>query len=259
MMDGLTVGLLVPVVGTTAGAAFVYTVKDRIPPKVNNIFLGFTAGVMIAAAVWGLLIPSMEMTGGEGFGSVAPTVGGFLLGVAFLLGMDYAIPHQHTADSTPEGPRSKMSRTWKLVFAIILHNIPEGMAIGVAFAAVAEGSEYLSVAGALALSIGIAIQNVPEGAIVSLPLRDAGNSRNRAFLIGFLSGVVQPAAAILTILLASVLVPLMPVMLAFAAGAMIYVVVEELIPAASQGAHSNLGPLGFVGGFLLMIVLDAVL
>ncbi len=258
-MDGLTVGLLVPVAGTTLGASFVYALKDRIPAKINNIFMGFTAGVMIAAAVWSLLIPSMEMTGGDGLAAVMPAVGGFVLGVVFLLAMDYAVPHQHGADSSSEGPRSKMSRTWKLVLAIILHNIPEGMAIGVAFAAVMEGSSYLSVAGALALSIGIAIQNVPEGAIVSLPLRDAGNSKNRAFGIGFMSGVVQPVAALLTIWLASVIVPLMPLLLAFAAGAMIYVVVEELIPASAHGPHSNLGPIGFVAGFLLMIMLDAAL
>lgn len=258
-MEGLILGLTIPVIGTTAGAALVYTLKDRIPDKINRIFMGFTSGVMIAAAVWSLLIPALDMTGEDGFMKVLPVIIGFCLGVAFLLIMDYATPHQHGFDDSSEGPRSRLSRTWKLVMAIIIHNIPEGMAIGVAFAAVMEASSFLTVAGAMALSVGIAIQNVPEGAIVSLALKDAGNGKHKAFNIGFLSGVVQPVAAILTIWLASVLVPMMPLLLAFAAGAMLYVVVEELIPASVQGTHSNLGPLGFAAGFLLMIILDAVL
>ena len=258
-MEQLLLGLIVPVIGTTLGAACVYFVKDTLPPLAKKLFMGFTAGVMIAAAVWSLIIPSIDMTVGTGFAKVLPMVVGFTLGVAFLLLMDHLTPHQHGLDDSTEGPRSHISRTWKLVLAIILHNIPEGMAIGVAFAAVFEGSEYLSMAGALALSIGIAIQNFPEGAIVSLPLRDAGNSRNKAFTIGVLSGLVQPLGAVITIMLASFVVPLMPYLLAFAAGAMLYVVVEELIPTSAQGLHSNHGPIGFAVGFLLMIVLDAVL
>ncbi|MCM1079735.1 MAG: ZIP family metal transporter [Bacteroidales bacterium] len=258
-MNGLALGLIIPVIGTTLGAALVYTLKDTIPPLTKKLIMGFTAGVMIAASVWSLLIPAMSMTGGEGIRRIMPAVIGFIAGTAFLLMMDYIIPHRHGNDSSDEGPASNMSRTWKLVLAIILHNIPEGMAIGVAFAAVMEGNAWLSVTGALALSIGIAIQNIPEGAIVSLPLCDAGNTKNKAFTIGFLSGVVQPAAALLTIWLASVIVPLMPYLLAFAAGAMLYVVVEELIPASAEGRHSNLGPTGFAIGFLLMIILDAAL
>ena len=247
-MQGLIIGLTVPVIGTTLGAAAVYALKDHMPSRLNKLFMGFTSGVMIAAAVCSLMLPAMEMGGGDG------------LGVALMLLLDRFTPHEHAADATSEGPRSTISRTWKLVLAIILHNIPEGMAIGVAFAAVMDGADaYISVAGALALSIGIAIQNVPEGAIVSLPLRAVGNSKNKSFVIGFLSGVVQPVAAILTIWLASVMVPLMPLLLAFAAGAMLYVVVEELIPASAQGEHSNIGPLGFAAGFMLMLVLDSVL
>lgn len=258
-MNGLILGLTLPVVGTLLGAACVYLIKDTIPHLANKLFMGFTAGVMIAASVWSLLIPSIEMTAGTGLTKVIPATAGFILGVAFLLLMDRIIPHQHGYDSSCEGPSCNMSRTWKLVLAIILHNIPEGMAIGIAFAAVLDGSVYLSTAGALALSIGIAIQNFPEGAIVSIPLKSAGNTKNKAFAIGVFSGVVQPVAAVLTILLASAVVPLMPYMLAFAAGAMLYVVVEELIPASAQGRHSNAGPIGFSAGFLIMIILDAML
>ena len=258
-MNELLLGLTVPVIGTVLGAACVYLIRDSFPPLANKIFMGFTAGVMIAAAVWSLMIPSMEMTGGTGLHNIFPAVTGFIAGVVFLLLMDFVIPHQHESDASSEGLPCQMTRTWKLVLAIILHNIPEGMAIGTAFAAVLEGNAYLSTTGALALSIGIAIQNFPEGAIVSLPLKDAGNSKNKAFLIGVFSAIVQPAAAILTIMLASVVVPLMPFMLAFAAGAMLYVVVEELIPTSAQGTHSNLGPIGFAVGFLLMIILDAAL
>ena len=259
-MQGLIIGLTVPVIGTTLGAAAVYALKDHMPPRLNKLFMGFTSGVMIAAAVCSLMLPAMEMGGGDGLGAIAPALVGFAAGVALMLLLDRFTPHEHAADATSEGPRSTISRTWKLVLAIILHNIPEGMAIGVAFAAVMDGADaYISVAGALALSIGIAIQNVPEGAIVSLPLRAVGNSKTKSFVIGFLSGVVQPVAAILTIWLASVMVPLMPLLLAFAAGAMLYVVVEELIPASAQGEHSNIGPLGFAAGFMLMLVLDSVL
>ena len=243
-MQGLIIGLTVPVIGTTLGAAAVYALKDHMPPRLNKLFMGFTSGVMIAAAVCSLMLPAMEMGGGDGLGAIAPALVGFAAGVALMLLLDRFTPHEHAADATSEGPRSTISRTWKLVLAIILHNIPEGMAIGVAFAAVMDGADaYISVAGALALSIGIAIQNVPEGAIVSLPLRAVGNSKNKSFVIGFLSGVV----------------PLMPLLLALAAGAMLYVVVEELIPASAQGEHSNIGPLGFAAGFMLMLVLDSVL
>lgn len=220
---------------------------------------GFAAGVMVAASVWSLLIPSIEMTGREGIMSILPATIGFMAGILFLLFLDTIIPHQHIDSALSEGPRSHLSRSAKLIFAVTLHNIPEGMAVGVALAGALEHNSYLPLAGALALSIGIAIQNFPEGAIVAMPLRSAGNSRTRSFLMGTLSGAVEPLGAILTIMLASIVLPILPYLLAFAAGAMIYVVVEELIPETQQGAHSNMGTIGFSLGFLLMMALDVLL
>lgn len=248
-----------PFLGTTLGAACVFLMKKRMPAMLQKALTGFAAGVMVAASVWSLLIPSMEMTGEEGFMSVLPALAGFLLGMLFLLLLDMVVPHQHMDNSASEGPKSRLSRTSKLVFAVTLHNIPEGMAVGVALAAALENNVYLPMAGAVALSVGIAIQNFPEGAIVSMPLRAEGNSRWRSFFIGTLSGAVEPIAAIITILLASFVVPVLPYLLAFAAGAMIYVVVEELIPETQSGDHSNLGTLGFAAGFALMMVLDVLL
>lgn len=258
-MNGLIAGLALPFIGTTLGAACVYFIKDSIPPMLQKGLTGFAAGVMVAASVWSLLIPSMEMTGKEGFMSVLPDIVGFALGIAFLLLLDITVPHQHIDEKESEGPRSNLSRTKKLVFAVTLHNIPEGMAVGVALAAALDHNSYLPMAGALALSLGIAIQNFPEGAIVSMPLKAAGNSRNKAFGMGVLSGLVEPLAAIITILLASFVIPVLPYLLAFAAGAMMYVVVEELIPETQEGTHSNWGTIGFGVGFILMMVLDVVL
>ena len=258
-MNGLIAGLALPFIGTTLGAACVYFIKDSIPPMLQKGLTGFAAGVMVAASVWSLLIPSMEMTGKEGFMSVLPDIVGFALGIAFLLLLDITVPHQHIDEKESEGPRSNLSRTKKLVFTVTLHNIPEGMAVGVALAAALDHNSYLPMAGALALSLGIAIQNFPEGAIVSMPLKAAGNSRNKAFGMGVLSGLVEPLAAIITILLASFVIPVLPYLLAFAAGAMMYVVVEELIPETQEGSHSNWGTIGFGVGFILMMVLDVVL
>lgn len=258
-MNGIIIGLILPFLGTTLGAACVFLMKDGITPRLQKILTGFAAGVMVAASVWSLLIPSIEMTGKEGLASILPAVVGFLFGILFLLFLDNIIPHQHIDSNESEGPKSHLSKTTKLVFAITLHNLPEGMAVGVALAGVMEHNSYMSIAGAIALSVGIAIQNFPEGAIVSMPLRGAGNSRRKSFLMGTLSGVVEPVGAILTILLASVIVPLLPFMLAFAAGSMMYVVVEELIPETQEGEHSNLGTIGFAFGFILMMVLDVVL
>ena len=249
-MDGLIIGLLLPFAGTTLGAACVFLMKKQMPDLVQKTLLGFASGVMVAASVWSLLIPSIEMSGTEDATRVIPAVSGFIAGIAFLLLMDRITPHLHLGSPSPEGPHSKLSRTSMLVLAVTLHNIPEGMAVGVALAAAME---------AVALSIGIAIQNFPEGAIVSMPLRSEGNSRLRAFGIGTLSGVVEPIGAILTILLAAYITPILPYLLSFAAGAMIYVVVEELIPEASQGKHSNVGTIGFAMGFVLMMILDVVL
>ncbi|MDE6692229.1 MAG: ZIP family metal transporter [Muribaculaceae bacterium] len=258
-MDGLILGLTLPFLGTALGAACVLFMKDRMPTLLQKGLTGFAAGVMVAASVWSLLIPSMEMAGEEGFMRVFPDIIGFALGMGFLLLLDVTVPHQHIDEKESEGPKSNISRTKKLVFAVTLHNIPEGMAVGVALAAALEHNAYLPMAGALALSLGIAIQNFPEGAIVSMPIRAIGNSRKKAFGMGVLSGLVEPIAAVVTILLASFVVPILPYLLAFAAGAMMYVVVEELIPETQEGIHSNWGTIGFAFGFILMMVLDVVL
>lgn len=243
-MNGLVLGILLPFAGTTLGAACVFLMKKSIPPQLQKTLMGFAAGVMVAASVWSLLIPSIEMTGEEGIMSVVPAIVGFMVGILFLLLLDNVIPHQHIDSNQSEGPKTHLSKTAKLVFAITLHNIPEGMAVGVALAGAMEHNSFTPMAGALALSIGIAIQNFPEGAIVSMPFRAEGNSRGRSFLIGTLSGAVEPLAAIVTILLATIVVPVLPYLLAFAAGAMIFVVVEELIPETQDGEHSNMGTIG---------------
>lgn len=258
-MDGLAIGILLPFIGTTLGAACVFLIRSKFAPKLQKTLTGFAAGVMVAASVWSLLIPSIEMTGNEGILSIIPAVVGFMVGILFLLSLDNLVPHQHFDSDQSEGPKSHLSKTAKLVFAITLHNIPEGMAVGVALAGAMENNAFMPMAGAIALSIGIAIQNFPEGAIVSMPLRAAGNSRKKSFVMGTLSGIVEPIGAILTIMLASIIVPALPYLLAFAAGAMIYVVVEELIPETQEGEHSNMGTIGFSIGFLLMMALDVLL
>ncbi len=258
-MNGIVLGLLLPFAGTTLGAACVFLMKKSIPSLVQKTLTGFAAGVMVAASVWSLLVPSIEMTGKEGFMSVVPAIAGFMAGILFLLMLDTIVPHQHIDSKQSEGPRTHLSKTAKLVFAITLHNIPEGMAVGVALAGAMEHNSYMPMAGAVALSIGIAIQNFPEGAIVSMPLRSAGNSRKKSFMMGALSGIVEPIGAILTIMLASFILPILPYLLAFAAGAMFYVVVEELIPETQEGRHSNMGTIGFAVGFMLMMALDVLL
>lgn len=258
-MNGLIAGLGIPVIGTVLGAACVFFIKDRINPLMNKTLLGFAAGVMVAASIWSLIIPAMEMTPAHGFMKVFPSVVGFILGMGFLLLLDLVIPHQHVDDPHSEGPRSNLSRSTKLVLAITLHNIPEGMAVGAALSAVLEQSMFVGMASAIALSIGMGIQNFPEGAIVSMPLMAAGKSKKKAFIYGALSGFVEPIAAIITILLTSVILPGLPYLLSFAAGAMMYVVVEELIPQTQEGEHSNLGTIGFGVGFIIMMILDSVL
>ena len=251
-IHAILTALLIPFAGTALGSAFVFFMTKEIPNRMQKALLGFASGVMVAASVWSLLIPSIEM----GSGNVWPAVLGLLAGFAFLLLIDYVTPHIH-ATGEAEGPQSHLSRTTKLALAVTIHNFPEGMAVGVAIAgAITSG---FSMAGALALSLGIALQNVPEGAIISMPLRAAGNSRWKAFAVGSLSGIVEPVGGALVLLLASAVTPLMPYLLAFAAGAMLYVVIEELIPETAQGHHSNLGTLGFALGFALMMVLDVLL
>ena len=255
----LAFGLLIPLLGTMLGAAFVFLMKDEMSPRLQKTLLGFASGVMVAASVWSLLIPSMEMVADSGRWSVLPAAVGFLLGMGFLLMIDELTPHLHIGTDKPEGPRSRLSRTAMLALAVTIHNLPEGMAVGVVFAGAENGAAGLSLASALAVSIGIAIQNVPEGAIISMPMRAAGNSKWKSFVIGSLSGAVEPLGGLAVVLLASFMIPVLPYMLAFAAGAMFYVVVEELIPEASEGEHSNLSTIGFAIGFVLMMVLDVVL
>ena len=255
----LAAGLLIPFLGTTLGAACVFFVKNEIHPLVQKALLGFASGVMVAASVWSLLIPSMEMTEGMGRLAFVPAAVGFLLGILFLLAMDRIIPHLHLNEEAPEGLPSHLKKTTMLVLAVTLHNIPEGMAVGVVFAGFMTGSGNITLAGALALAIGIAIQNFPEGAIISLPLRSEGTGKGKAFLYGALSGIVEPIAAIITIAAASVVIPILPYLLSFAAGAMIYVVIEELLPEASTGSHSNIATVWFSVGFLLMMILDVAL
>ena len=258
-MDGLVIGLLIPLVGTVLGAGFVFFMRDTMPAWLQKVLLGFASGVMVAASVWSLLIPSMELSEDMGRMSVIPATAGFLLGMAFLLFIDPITPHLHPGNGKPEGPKAHLSRTAMLTLAVTIHNLPEGMAVGVVLAGALQSGTGITAAAALVLSLGIAIQNVPEGAIISMPMRAEGNSRLRSFLIGALSGVVEPIGGLLVILLAGILTPLLPYMLSFAAGAMIYVVIEELIPESAEGEHSNLGTVGFAVGFVLMMVLDVML
>ena len=251
--------LLIPFAGTVIGAATVLFIGERSADKIRNILLGFASGVMVAASVWSLLIPAMNESSDMGNFAWVPATVGFLLGVLFMLLLDTVTPHLHLDSNDPEGPKSKLGRSSMLVLAVTLHNIPEGMAVGVVAAGALTGEVGMSLAGAFALAIGLAIQNVPEGAIISLPLRTSGNSRSRAFGYGALSGLVEPIAAILTILFIEHLIGLFPYMLAFAAGAMIYVVVEELIPESHEGNHSNIPTIAFAIGFALMMVLDVAL
>ena len=251
-------GILIPFLGTSLGAGMVFILKQSISDKLQKFLTGFAAGVMVAASFWSLLEPALESSAGMGTLSFIPAAVGFLTGVAFLLLLDEVTPHMHF-NNEEEGPRTGMKRTTKLILAVTLHNIPEGMAVGVVYAGFLSGQAGISAAGALALALGIAIQNFPEGAIVSMPLRAEGMPKGETFLYGVLSGVVEPAAALITILAAGAVTPVMPYFLAFAAGAMMYVVVEELIPEMSEGTHNNIGTIAFSLGFVLMMILDVAL
>lgn len=244
---------------TSLGAAVVFFFRRQVTASAQRIFLGFAAGVMIAASVWSLLIPAIEEAEGAGQVGWVPAAGGFVLGVAFLMALDGILPHLHPGAREPEGASSKLHRTTLLIFAVTLHNIPEGMAVGLSFALAAQHNDPALYAGAMALAVGMGIQNFPEGAAIALPLRQEGVGRTRAFLWGSLSGLVEPVFGLLTVLLAGSIQPLMPWLLSFAAGAMLYVVVEELIPEAHLGEHSNVGTLGVMGGFLVMMILDVAL
>ena len=258
-LTSMLLTLLIPFLGTVLGSAFVFFMKDKMPVKVQKSLLGFASGVMVAASVWSLLIPGMDMSAHMGKLAVVPAAVGFLAGMAFLLLIDRVTPHLHIGNAKPEGPRSRLSRTAMLSLAVTIHNLPEGMGVGVVLAGALQGEAQISTAAAMAMAVGIAIQNIPEGAIISMPMRAEGNSRLRSFTMGALSGVVEPIGGLLVVLLASVMTPALPYLLAFAAGAMLYVVVEELIPEMSEGEHSNIGTIGFAIGFTLMMVLDVVL
>lgn len=258
MNSNVIIGILIPFLGTSLGAACVFLLRKEINPKAQKAMLGFASGVMVAASVWSLLIPAMDMSEGMGKWAFVPAASGFLLGMAFLLLMDKLVPHLHLNTDRPEGLKSNLGKSTMLMLAVTLHNVPEGAAVGIVLAGAIEGGNSITLAAALALSVGIAIQNFPEGAIISLPIKGEVG-KGKAFLYGVLSGVVEPAAAILTILLATYIDPILPYLLAFAAGAMIYVVVEELIPESAEGEHSNLSTIGFAIGFVIMMVLDVAL
>ena len=252
-------GILIPFLGTTLGSAMVFFLRKEMKPAIEKLLLGFASGVMIAASVWSLLIPSIEMAEQQGNMAWIPAAVGFILGILFLLVLDSIIPHLHLDKEKPEGLKSSLKKSTMLVLAVTLHNIPEGMAVGVVFAGVLVGNTGMTIAGAFALAIGIAIQNFPEGAIISMPLRSQGVSKWRSFIYGTLSGIVEPIGAIITILLTNMVVPILPYLLSFAAGAMIYVVVEELIPESQMGEHSNIGTIGVAIGFVVMMILDVAL
>ena len=258
-MENIVIGLLIPFLGTTLGSAMVFLMKNKMNTKVQKLLLGFASGVMIAASIWSLITPSIEMAEEQGIISWIPAAIGFLFGIIFLLVLDSIIPHLHLNSKKPEGIKAKLKNTTMMVLAVTLHNIPEGMAVGVVFAGVLAQNTTITLAGAFALSIGIAIQNFPEGAIISMPLKNEGISKPKAFLYGTLSGVVEPIGAIITILLTSIVTPILPYLLSFAAGAMIYVVVEELIPESQAGEHSNIGTIGVAIGFVIMMILDVAL
>lgn len=252
-------GIAIPFFGTTLGAAMVFFMKNKINNKVEKTLLGFASGVMVAASVWSLLIPSIDMANEQKIIAWLPATIGLLLGILFLLVLDSIIPHLHLKSTEPEGIKSKLKKTTMMVLAVTLHNIPEGMAVGVLFAGALSQNSGVTMAGAFALAIGIAIQNFPEGAIISMPLKSEGMSKTKAFLCGTLSGIVEPIGAVITILLTSAIVRVLPYLLSFAAGAMMYVVVEELIPESQDGQHSNLGTIGFAIGFAIMMILDVAL
>ncbi len=255
----ILIGLLIPFIGTALGASCVYLLKDKLNNVLEKFLLGFASGVMIAASIWSLLIPAMDLAENNGQIGLIPASVGFILGVIFLLVLDYIIPHLHKNSKVQEGPKSNLKKTTMLMLAVTLHNIPEGLAVGIVFAGLIADNTIITLAGALALSVGIALQNFPEGAIISLPLKAEGFSKNKAFLYGTLSGIVEPIVAALAILLTSFITPILPYFLSFAAGAMIYVVVEELIPDSHTGKHSNLSIIGVTLGFVLMMILDIAL
>ena len=259
MIASIAQGLLIPFAGTSLGSACVFFLRKTLNKQIQRALTGFAAGVMVAASIWSLLLPAIEQSESMGKLSFIPAVVGFWIGIFFLLFLDHVTPHLHLNSKESEGPKKNFSRTTKMLLAVTIHNIPEGMAVGVVYAGYISGNTGITAMAALVLAIGIAIQNFPEGAIISLPLRSEGLSRSKSFLYGYLSGVVEPIAAVITILAAGIITPALPYLLSFAAGAMLYVVVEELIPEMSAGEHSNIGTIFFAVGFSLMMILDVAL
>ena len=259
IMENIIIGLAIPFIGTTLGASMVFLIRNKMGDLSKKMLLGFASGIMVAASFWSLLQPAIEQSSDGTFMGILPILLGFGAGMGFLFALDSLIPHQHLDNPKDEGLRSSLPRSTKLALAVALHNIPEGMAVGVVFAGTLSGDTHLTLAGAFALSIGMAIQNIPEGAIISMPLRSEGKSRRQAFTLGMLSGLVEPLAAIVTLFFLDNTASAMPILLSFAAGAMLYVIVEELIPESQSGEHSNIGTIGFALGFALMMTLDSVL
>ena len=258
-MRTLITGLLIPFIGTAAGAGCVFFLRRELSVSLQRALTGFAAGVMVAASIWSLIVPAIEQSAKMGRWAFLPAFLGFWLGILFLLLLDHVIPHLHRSIDQAEGPKSHLTRTAMMVLAVTLHNIPEGMAVGVVYAGLRSGSDEITAGGALALALGIAIQNFPEGAIISMPLYAEGKSKQKSFWLGTLSGAVEPVFGALTVVIAGLVVPAMPYLLSFAAGAMLYVVVEELIPEMSAGEHSNIGVVSFAVGFSLMMALDVAL
>lgn len=258
MNINVLIGVMIPFVGTSLGAACVFLLRKEMNATVQKTMLGFASGVMVAASVWSLLIPAINMSEPMGKLSFVPAATGFLMGILFLLVLDRVVPHLHLDKEEQEGVKSNWKKSTMLLLAVTLHNIPEGASVGIVFAGAIAGESSITIAGAIALSVGIAIQNFPEGAIISMPLKEEAG-KGKAFLMGMLSGVVEPVAAIVSLLLATHITPYIPYTLAFAAGAMIYVVVEELIPESAEGEHSNMGTIGFAIGFVIMMILDVAL
>jgi len=257
-MAAIFLGIMIPFVGTSLGAACVFLLKKAIKPGIQKGLLGFAAGVMVAASVWSLLIPAMEMSNYLGRLAFLPASAGFLIGIAFLLAIDKLVPHLHMDKQEPEGPHASLKKSTMMMLAVTIHNIPEGASVGIVLAAAASRQADITAAAAMVLSLGIAVQNFPEGAIISLPMKEEAG-KGKAFLYGVLSGAVEPVAAVATIFLSSYIEGIMPYMLAFAAGAMIYVVVEELVPEAAEGGQSDIGTIGFAVGFVLMMMMDVAL
>ncbi len=258
-MKTVIMGLMIPFIGTSLGAACVFILRKELKTGIQKALTGFAAGVMVAASIWSLIVPAIEQSAGKGRFAFLPAFIGFWMGILFLLLLDHIIPHLHRSINQVEGPKSKLTRTAMLVLAVTLHNIPEGMAVGVVYAGLISGSGNISAGAALALALGIAIQNFPEGAIISMPLYAEGKSKPKSFALGVLSGAVEPVFGALTVIIAGLVVPAMPYLLSFAAGAMLYVVVEELIPEMSAGEHTNIGVVAFAVGFSLMMALDVAL